>query len=94
MHSAAVLQTALGGKGANLAEMAKLGLPVPPGFTISPAVCTAFYENDRSYPSDADGDQVEAALAAGSQGRQDVRRSGKSAAGVGALRAPAPPCRA
>ncbi|WP_273146553.1 pyruvate, phosphate dikinase [Oceanicaulis alexandrii] len=53
----------LGGKGANLAEMAKLGLPVPPGFTLTTAVCTAFYENDRSYPSDLN-DQVEDALAA------------------------------
>jgi pyruvate,orthophosphate dikinase len=51
----------LGGKGANLAEMAKLGLPVPPGFTLTTAVCTAFYENDREYPSDLN-DQVEAAL--------------------------------
>jgi pyruvate,orthophosphate dikinase len=38
----------LGGKGANLAEMAKLGLPVPPGFTMTTDVCTAFYENDRN----------------------------------------------
>jgi pyruvate,orthophosphate dikinase len=53
----------LGGKGANLAEMAKLGLPVPPGFTLTTAVCTAFYENDRSYPSDLN-DQVEAQLSA------------------------------
>ncbi|WP_420331911.1 pyruvate, phosphate dikinase [Oceanicaulis alexandrii] len=53
----------LGGKGANLAEMAKLGLPVPPGFTLTTAVCTAFYENDRTYPSDLN-DQVEDALAA------------------------------
>ena len=53
----------LGGKGANLAEMAKLGLPVPPGFTLTTAVCTAFYENDRSYPVDLN-DQVEAALSA------------------------------
>ncbi len=53
----------LGGKGANLAEMAKLGLPVPPGFTLTTAVCTAFYENDRNYPSDLN-DQVETALAA------------------------------
>lgn len=52
----------LGGKGANLAEMAKLGLPVPPGFTITTGVCTAFYENDRQYPSELNG-QVEAALA-------------------------------
>ncbi len=53
----------LGGKGANLAEMARLGLPVPPGFTLTTAVCAAFYENDRNYPSDLDN-QLEAALAA------------------------------
>lgn len=40
----------LGGKGANLAEMANLGLPVPPGFTISTEVCTYFYRNGRKYP--------------------------------------------
>ncbi len=41
----------LGGKGANLAEMARLGLPVPPGFTITTEVCTHYYGNNRSYPS-------------------------------------------
>ncbi|MBW2995085.1 pyruvate, phosphate dikinase, partial [Candidatus Woesearchaeota archaeon] len=40
----------LGGKGANLAEMACLGLPVPPGFTISTEVCKSFYENNNQYP--------------------------------------------
>jgi pyruvate,orthophosphate dikinase len=40
----------LGGKGANLAEMTNLGIPVPPGFTISTEVCAAFYENNRQYP--------------------------------------------
>ena len=40
----------LGGKGANLAEMARLGLPVPPGFTISTEVCTYYYSHDRTYP--------------------------------------------
>jgi pyruvate,orthophosphate dikinase len=40
----------LGGKGANLAEMSRLGLPVPPGFTISTAVCTYFYAHGRAYP--------------------------------------------
>jgi pyruvate,orthophosphate dikinase len=40
----------LGGKGANLADMVKMGLPVPPGFTISTDVCTHFYKNNRSYP--------------------------------------------
>jgi pyruvate, orthophosphate dikinase len=41
----------LGGKGANLAEMARIGLPVPPGFTITTEVCTYFYQNERSYPT-------------------------------------------
>ena len=58
----ASMKNLLGGKGANLAEMAKLGLPVPPGFTLSTAVCTAFYDLDRKYP-DTLADQVEAALA-------------------------------
>ena len=40
----------LGGKGANLAEMARIGLPVPPGLTITTEVCTYYYENKRSYP--------------------------------------------
>ena len=52
----------LGGKGANLAEMAKLGLPVPPGFTITTEVCTAYYENDQAYPDTLKA-QVEASLA-------------------------------
>jgi pyruvate,orthophosphate dikinase len=42
----------LGGKGANLAEMAGLGLPVPPGFTITTEVCTYFYSHGRNYPAD------------------------------------------
>ena len=46
----AKMRDLLGGKGANLAEMASIGLPVPPGFTISTEVCTYFYEHDRSYP--------------------------------------------
>ncbi|MEQ1510973.1 MAG: pyruvate, phosphate dikinase, partial [Sphingopyxis sp.] len=41
----------LGGKGANLAEMARIGLPVPPGFTLTTKVCTAFYANGREYPA-------------------------------------------
>ena len=42
----------LGGKGANLAEMGHLGIPVPPGFTITTEVCTHFYANDNSYPTE------------------------------------------
>src|SRR5881628_277454 len=51
----------LGGKGANLAEMTRIGLPVPPGFTITTEVCTHFYENKRTYPPELEG-QVAAAL--------------------------------
>jgi pyruvate,orthophosphate dikinase len=53
----------LGGKGAGLAEMAQLGLPVPPGFTITTGVCTYFYEHHKTYPKDLPP-QVAAALAA------------------------------
>lgn len=47
----ATMRELLGGKGANLAEMASIGLPVPPGFTISTEVCTYFYDHDRRYPA-------------------------------------------
>jgi pyruvate,orthophosphate dikinase len=56
------MRNLLGGKGAGLAEMAHLGLPVPPGFTISTEVCTYFYQNHKTYPKDLKA-QVEAALA-------------------------------
>ncbi|PYK39298.1 MAG: pyruvate, phosphate dikinase [Verrucomicrobia bacterium] len=52
----------LGGKGANLAEMTRIGLPVPPGFTITTEVCTYFYEHKRTYPPQLEV-QVTAALA-------------------------------
>jgi pyruvate, orthophosphate dikinase len=52
----------LGGKGAGLAEMANLGLPVPPGFTITTAVCTHYYENANKYPENL-REQVDAGLA-------------------------------
>jgi len=58
----AEMRNLLGGKGANLAEMAGLGLPVPPGFTITTELCTAFYDADRTYPEDLKP-QVEAGLA-------------------------------
>ncbi len=56
------MRNLLGGKGANLAEMASIGLPVPPGFTITTEVCTAYYEAKENYPAALDG-QVKAALA-------------------------------
>ena len=57
----ASMRDLLGGKGANLAEMSKLGLPVPPGFSITTEVCTHFYRNDNAYP-DTLKEQVNEAL--------------------------------
>src|SRR3977135_4303160 len=57
------MRNLLGGKGAGLAEMANLGLPVPPGFTITTEVCTHFYANGHTYPPDLKG-QVADALGA------------------------------
>src|SRR5215471_8863361 len=57
----AEMRDLLGGKGANLAEMANLGLPVPPGFTIPTSVCTYFYAHDKTYPGELKT-QVEKAL--------------------------------
>src|SRR5271156_53285 len=57
----ASMRDLLGGKGAGLAEMAHLGLPVPPGFTITTEVCTFFYDRGKTYPKDLKA-QVEAAL--------------------------------
>src|SRR6266542_95489 len=51
----------LGGKGANLAEMTRIGLPVPPGFTITTEVCTYFYANKKTYPKELQ-DQMEAGV--------------------------------
>jgi len=56
------LKELLGGKGANLAEMSSLGLPVPPGFTITTEVCDLYYKGGRKYPRALDG-QVDANLA-------------------------------
>jgi pyruvate, orthophosphate dikinase len=55
------MKNLLGGKGANLAEMSNLGLPVPPGFTISTELCTAYYDNGRQYPASLKA-EVDAAL--------------------------------
>jgi pyruvate,orthophosphate dikinase len=57
----AKMKALLGGKGANLAEMAQLGIPVPPGFTITTEVCTYYYKNGGEYPAELKS-QVEEAL--------------------------------
>ncbi len=56
------MKALLGGKGANLAEMTRIGLPVPPGFTITTEVCTYFYAHKRSYPKELQA-QMEAGVA-------------------------------
>jgi pyruvate,orthophosphate dikinase len=61
-EGAASMKNLLGGKGANLAEMSNLGLPVPPGFTVTTDVCTYYYANGNSYPPDLEA-AVDAALA-------------------------------
>ncbi len=60
-EGAADMRNLLGGKGANLAEMSNLGLPVPPGFTITTEVCTYYYDNGQTYPGELEA-QVDAAL--------------------------------
>src|SRR5689334_1096450 len=57
----ASMKNLLGGKGANLAEMSSLGLPVPPGFTITTEACVHYYSNGRSYPGEL-SEQVRAGL--------------------------------
>src|SRR3989454_386940 len=56
------MKALLGGKGANLAEMTRIGLPVPPGFTITTEVCTYYYANKRTYPRDLQP-QIEVGIA-------------------------------
>ena len=68
------MRNLLGGKGANLAEMAGIGLPVPPGFTLTTEVCTAFYENDRNYPNDLNSQVRDALGRSGKGGGAEVRR--------------------
>ncbi len=58
----AEMRDLLGGKGANLAEMSNLGLPVPPGFTITTEACTYFYDHEKSYPAEL-AQEVDKALA-------------------------------
>src|SRR2546425_5456964 len=61
------MRNLLGGKGAGLAEMANLGLPVPPGFTITTAVCSHYYQNGKTYPQGLQ-QTITAALAEGGRG--------------------------
>ncbi len=73
----ASMKNLLGGKGANLAEMSNLGLPVPPGFTITTEVCTAYYDNNRDYP---DGLEAQVDIALATVERQVGRKFGDASA--------------
>ena len=68
------MRNLLGGKGANLAEMSNLGLPVPPGFTITTEVCTYYYKNGQTYPPELK-DQVDRGA-----GRRRAERSAPDSA--------------
>ncbi len=84
----AEMKNLLGGKGANLAEMVNIGLPVPPGFTISTEVCTYYYDNRQDLPQVARGRGPDGH----GQGREShglqVRRPEEPAARLGPLRGP------
>ena len=58
----AEMKELLGGKGANLAEMSNLGIPVPPGFTITTEVCDAYYKSDRNYPPELESQMKDAMI--------------------------------
>jgi pyruvate,orthophosphate dikinase len=62
-EGSAEMRDLLGGKGANLAEMSNLGLPVPPGFTITTEVCAYYYAHDRQYPDFLEAEIEEALIA-------------------------------
>ena len=75
----------LGGKGAGLAEMCNLGLPVPSGFTVTTEVCTYYYANNQTYPAELTTGR--AGLGANrAERRREIRRCAEPAAGFGAFR--------
>ena len=86
------MKNLLGGKGANLAEMANLGLPVPPGFTITTEVCTYYYANEQSYPDDLKAQVAARARAYRQADRKDFRRFTKIRCWCRCARARAPRC--
>ena len=79
------MKNLLGGKGAGLAEMSNLGLPVPPGFTITTEVCTYFYAHEKSYPTELAGPGGRRARRARALARRAVWRREQSVTGVGAV---------
>ncbi len=86
------MKNLLGGKGANLAEMANIGLPVPPGFTITTDVCTDFYANGKKLPKALDAEIAARLAQIEKLRRRQVRRSVEPAARCRSARARAPRC--
>ena len=82
----ATMRNLLGGKGANLAEMTKIGLPVPQGFTITTEACTKYYEDGKTISDDI----IEADLRCNRKDRRNRRkevwRSGEPVPGIGSFR--------
>ena len=74
------MKNLLGGKGANLAEMSRIGLPVPPGFTITTEVCTYYYANKKTYPKVLDAQAEGHRLHRENHGHQVRRQGGHAAA--------------
>ena len=76
----------LGGKGAGLAEMTKIGLPVPAGFTISTEACDYYYKNGKKYPPELKKEVAEHVARAGESHQEEAWRPEEPAAGERALR--------
>ena len=81
----------LGGKGANLAEMTSIGLPVPPGFTITTEVCDLYYKSGSKLPAGLDGRSRKNVAMLEKETRQEVRRQRRTR--CSSRSAPAPPLR-
>ena len=88
------MRNLLGGKGANLAEMSSLGLPVPPGFTITTEVCAAYYDGGRQAPGRPQAAGRGGAGRDRQGGRRHVRRRRRTRCSSRCARARAPRCRA
>ena len=88
------MKALLGGKGANLAEMTRIGLPVPPGCTITTEVCTYYNDHKKSYPKVLQKQMEDGVAPDGAATRPEVRRQKEPAPALGPLRARASRCRA
>lgn len=80
------MRNLLGGKGANLAEMTNLGLPIPPGFTVTTEACTDYYNHGRSISEEIQTQIFDALALLEEKARKEVRRYRESAACVGTKR--------